>query len=148
MESLLQDLRFGVRILFKEPGFTFVAIATLALGIGANTAVFSLVNTLILRPLPFRQPDRLVWISSDRKPDPKSGGILTASEANLSGVTTQVGHFADWRRLNQSFEDLAAYFAFFDYGGNIMTGKGEPERLTGVGVTQNFLDLLGVSPEI
>ena len=148
MESLWQDLRFGVRMLLKEPGFTFIAVATLALGIGANTAVFSIVNVLILRQLSFRQPDRLVWISSDRVPDKKSGGILTAAEGNLSGVTTQVGHFSDWRRLNQSCEDLAAYFAFFDYGSDIMTGNGEPERLRGVGVSQNFLDLLGVSPQI
>jgi predicted permease len=148
MESLWQDLRFGVRMLLKEPGFTLIAVATLGLGIGANTAVFSIVNVLILRQLPFQQPDRLVWISSDRIPDKKSAGILTASEGNLSGVTTQVGHFSDWRRLNQSCEDLAAYFAFFDYGSDIMTGNGEPERLRGVGVSQNFLGLLGVSPEI
>src|SRR5215831_7107785 len=148
MESLWQDLRFGIRMLLKEPGFTFIAVATLALGIGANTAVFSIVNVLILRQLSFRQPDRLVWISSDRVPDKKSGGILTAAEGNLSGVTTQVGHFSDWRRLNQSCEDLAAYFAFFDYGSDIMTGNGEPERLRGVGVSQNFLDLLGVTPEL
>jgi predicted permease len=146
MESLWQDLRFGCRMLVKEPGFTLIAVATLGLGIGANTAVFSIVNSLLLRQLPFRQPDRLVWISSDRNPDKKSISVLTASEGDLSGVTTQVGHFSDWRSLNQSFEDLASYFAFFDYGSDIMTGKGEPERLRGVGVSQNFLDLLGVSP--
>jgi hypothetical protein len=69
-------------------------------------------------------------------------------EGDLSGVTTQVGNFSDWRSMNQSFEDLAAYFAFFDYGSYTLTGSGEPERLRGVGVSQNFLDLLGVSPEI
>jgi predicted permease len=148
MESLWQDLRFGSRMLIKEPGFTLIAVATLALGIGANTAVFSIVNALLIRQLPFRQPDRLVWISSDRNPDKKSSSVLTASEGDLSGVTTQVGHFSDWRKLNQSFEDLAAYFAFFDYGSDILTGNGEPERLRGVGVSQNFLDLLGVSPEL
>ncbi|MEN3333752.1 MAG: putative transport system permease protein [Blastocatellia bacterium] len=148
MESLWQDLRFGVRLLLKKPGFTLIAVITLALGIGATTAVFSVVNALLLRPLPFREPSRLVWISSNRNPTPGSGGSLTASEADLSGVTTQVGHFADWRRLNQSFDDLAAYFAFFDYGSYTLTGSGEPERLRGVGVSQNFLDLLGVSPEI
>jgi predicted permease len=148
MESLWQDVRFGVRILLKKPGFTLIAVITLALGIGATTAVFSVVNALLLRPLPFREPGRLVWISSNRNPDPGSNGSLTASEVDLSGVTTQVGHFADWRRLNQSFDDMAAYFAFFDYGSYTLTGSGEPERLRGVGVSQNFLDLLGVSPEI
>jgi predicted permease len=148
MESLWQDLRFGCRILIKEPGFTLIAVATLAIGIGANTAVFSIVNALIIRQLPFRQPNRLVWISSDRNPDKKSSSVLTASEGDLSGVTTQVGHFSDWRKMNQSFEDLAAYFAFFDYGSDILTGNGEPERLRGVGVSQNFLDLLGVNPEL
>ena len=146
METLWQDLRFGVRMLLKNPGFTTIALLTLALGIGANTAVFSAVNALLWRPLPFREPDRLVWISSNRNIN-AAAGSLTAAESNLSGVTTQVGHFDDWRRLNQSFEDLAAYFAFFDYGSYTLTG-GEPERLSGVGVTQNFLDLLGVSPQL
>ena len=148
MESLWQDLRFGARMLLKNPGFTLIAVLTLALGIGATTAVFTVVNALLLRPLPFREPGRLVWISSNRNPAPAAGGSLTAAEGDLSGVTTQVGHFEDWRKLNQSFDDLAAYFAFFDYGSYTLTGSGEPERLSGVGVTQNFLDLLGVSPEI
>src|SRR5215470_1736560 len=148
IESLWQDLRFGFRMLIKRPGFTSIAVVTLALGIGANTAVFSVVNALILRPLPFREPERLVWISSDRSPDTKSGGSLIASEGNLSAVTTQVGHFYDWSRLNQSCEDLAGYFAFFDYNSYILTGKGEPERLRGIGITQNFLHLLGVGIEL
>ena len=145
MESLWQDLRFGARMLLKKPGFTLIAVATLALGIGANTAVFSVVNALLFRPLPFREPDRLVWIARSAG---KPAGGLVAAEGNLSGVTTQVGNFSDWRSMNQSFEDLAAYFAFFDYGSYTLTGSGEPERLRGVGVSQNFLDLLGVPMEI
>src|SRR5262245_33962285 len=148
MESIWQDLKFGIRMLIKKPGFTLIAIITLALGIGANTAVFSVVNALLLRPLPFREPERLVWIASNRNVDPKSGGSLTSSEVNLSGVTTQVGHCSDWRTLNQSFEDIAAYFAFFDYGSYTLIGTGEPERLRGVGVSQNFLDVLGVTPQL
>lgn len=148
MDSLWQDLRFGVRMLLKKPSFTLIAVITLALGIGATTAIYSVVNALLLRPLPFREPGRLVWISSNQSKDTGSSGSLTAAEGDLSGVTTQVGHFADWRRLNQSFDDLAAYFAFFDYGSYTLTGSGEPERLSAVGVSQNFLDLLGVSPEI
>jgi putative ABC transport system permease protein len=145
MESIWQDLRYGARILMNKPGFTVIAVLTLALGIGANTAVFSVVNALLLRPLPFREPGRLVWIASGGS-KPASG--LVAAEANLSGVTTQVGNFSDWRSMNQSFEDLAGYFAFFDYDGYTLTGSGEPERLVGVGISQNFLDVLGVSPAI
>jgi len=147
MESLRQDLRFGARMLVKKPAFTLIAVLTLALGIGANTAVFSVVNALLLRPLPFRDPGRLVWISSNRNADKGSASNLAASEGSLSSVTTQVGHYSDWRTLNQSFEDMAAYFAFFDYDSYTLTGSGEPERLRGVGISQNFLDLLGVSPE-
>jgi putative ABC transport system permease protein len=145
MESLWQDLRYGARLLINKPGFTLIALLTLALGIGANTAVFSIVNALLLRPLPFREPDRLVWIASGAS---KSASGLVAAEADLSAVTTQVGNFSDWRQMNQSFEDLAAYFAFFDYGSYTLTGSGEPERLRGVDVSQNFLELLGVSPII
>lgn len=143
MESIWQDLRYGARMLMNKPAFSLIAIVTLALGIGANTAVFSVVNALLLRPLPFRDPGRLVWIASGGS-KPASG--LVAAEANLSGVTTQVGNFSDWRSINQSFEDLAGYFAFFDYDSYTLTGSGEPERLVGVGVSQNFLDVLGVSP--
>jgi predicted permease len=145
MESVWQDLRYGVRLLINKPGFTLIAVLTLALGIGANTAVFSIVNALLLRPLPFREPNRLVWIAGGAS-KPASG--LVAAEGALSAVTTQVGNFSDWRQMNHSFEDMAAYNAFFDYGGYILTGSGEPERLSGVGVSQNFLDVLGVSPAI
>jgi putative ABC transport system permease protein len=147
MDNLWQDLRYAVRMLRNKPGFTVIAVITLALGIGANTAIFSAVNALLFRPLPFREPDRLVWISSNRNVG-STAGSLTAAEGDLSGVTTQVGHFLNWRSMNQSFEDLAAYFAFFDYGSYTLTGKGEPERLRGVGVSQNFLDLLGVKPQL
>ena len=145
METLVQDLKFAARMLVKNPGFTLIAVITLALGIGANTAVFSVVNALLFRPLPFRQPDRLVWIASARG---KTASGLVAGEGDLSAVTTQVGNFAEWREVNQSFEDLAAYFAFSDYGSYTLTGTGEPERLRGFGISQNFLDLLGVSPTI
>src|SRR5262245_26927072 len=131
----MNDLKFAFRQLLKNPGFTAVAVLTLALGIGANTAVFSMINALLFRPLPFREPARLVWIAN-------TGG------GGLSGVTTRVINFQEWRKLNQSFEDLAAYFAFFDYGSYTLTGTGEPERLRGVGVSQNYPDVLGVRPQI
>lgn len=134
MNTLWQDLRFGARTLLKNPGFTIIALLTLALGIGANTAIFSVVNTLLFRPLPFREPERLVWIAN------------TGTTGGLSSLTTRVANFNDWRAQNKSFEDLAAYFAFFDYGSYNLIGVGEPERVIGVGVSQNFFALLGVAP--
>jgi hypothetical protein len=127
----MNDLRYALRSLAKSPGFTAVAVLTLALGIGACTAMFSLVNAVLLRPLPFREPDRLVWIEN------VFGG-------GLSGRTTRVDTFNGWRAQSQSFESLAAYFAFFDYGRQTMAGSGDPERLRSVGVSDNFLPTLGV----
>ena len=135
LEVLLQDLRYAVRTLRRDAGFFLAAVCIIGLGIGANTAIFSIVNALVLRPLPFRSPERLVWISNSA---PAGSG--------LSGTTTQVGTFLDWRRYNTSFEELASYFAFFDYGSYTLTGTGEPERLSGVGVSQNFLPFFGVAP--
>src|SRR5579872_6739272 len=129
----MNDLKFAFRQLLKSPGFTFVAILTLGLGIGSNVAIFSLVNALLLRPLPFHDPDRLVWIAN-------TGG------GGLSGATTRVGNFNQWRKLNQSFESLGAYFAFFDYGSYALTGDGDPVRLQGVGVSEGLLPTLGVQP--
>jgi len=129
----MNDLRFAFRQLLKNPGFTAVAVLTLALGIGACTAMFSLVHAVLLRPLPFRDADRLVWIENVG-----SGG--------LSARTTRVDSFLEWRAQNASFEELAAYFAFFDYSRYTLIGSGEPRRLRGVGISKNFLDVLGVRP--
>lgn len=125
------DLRFALRQLARSPGFAFVAIVTLALGIGACTAMFSIVNAVLLKPLPFRDPERLVWIENI------FGG-------GLSERTTRVDTFNGWREQNRSFEALAAYFAFFDYGRLTLSGAGEPERLRGVGVSDNFIPVLGI----
>src|SRR5579863_2164599 len=127
----MNDLKFALRQLAKNPGFTAVAVLTLALGIGANTAIFSVVNALLFRPLPFRDPGRLVWIAN-------------SNEGGLSGATTRVSNFADWRKRNQSFSDLGAYFAFFDYGSYTLMSDGESTRLQGVGVSQTFLNTLGI----
>ena len=127
----MHDLRFALRQLAKTPGFTAVAVLTLALGIGACTAMFSIINAVLLKPLPFREPERLVWIEN------VFGG-------GLSGRTTRVDVFNGWREQNRSFESLAAYFAFFDYGRQTMSGAGDPERLRSVGVSDNFLPTLGV----
>ena len=124
-------MKYAIRQLVKSPGFAFVAIATLALGIGACTAMFSIVNAVLLKPLPFREPERLVWIEN------VFGG-------GLSDRTTRVDVFNAWREHGKSFESLAAYFAFFDYGRLTLTGAGEPERLRGVGVSDDFLPSLGI----
>src|SRR5262245_66224892 len=98
---MFNDFRSAVRQLIKNPGFTAVAVLTLGLGIGACTAMFSLVHAVLLRPLPFRDVERLVWIENKG-----TGG--------MSARTTRVDNFNEWRAQNQSFEDLAAYFAFLD----------------------------------
>ncbi|MDB6052712.1 MAG: permease [Verrucomicrobiales bacterium] len=133
----MNNLRYAFRQLCKSPGFTAVALITLGLGIGANTAIFSLVNALLFRPLPFRDPQQLVWIVNSL---PGASG--------LSGSTTRVRNFVEWQKRNQSFEELAAYFAFFDYGSYTLTGDGEAVKLQGMGVTETFLKTMGVQPQL
>ena len=130
-----QDLRYTFRTLRKDAAFTMFAVLIVGLGIGASTTLFSVVNTLLLRPLPFRDPERLVWITNH-----DSGG--------LSGATTQVGALLDLRERNQSLSDLAGYFAFYGVGDSVLNGKGEPERLSGVPVSENFFPVLGIAPEV
>jgi predicted permease len=132
METLLQDLRYGARMLLKQPGFTLLAILTLALGIGANTAIFSVVNNVILRPLPYRDPANLltVWESYPAR----NRGQLMVSFPN----------FQDWQRENQVFVDLAA---FSDRDMNITLAEGAESIYTGE-ATANLLPLLGVKPAL
>jgi predicted permease len=131
-----QDLSFGLRILRRNPGFTAVAVITLALGIGANTAIFSVVNGLLIRSLPFPNTRQLVWITNSDG----SGGP--------SAVTSRAFTFRDLRLYNRSFSDLSGYNAFFQYNAYNLTGSGEPERLSGVDVTETFFSLLGVQPTL
>ena len=135
LDSILQDLRYTFRTLCRDPGFTTFAILIVGLGIGASATVFSVVDTLLLRPLPFREPERLVWIANH-------------DTSGLSGQTTQVGHLLDLRERNRSFTDLAAYFAFYGVGDNLLSGGGEPERLSGVPVSENFFQVLGIQPQL
>ena len=135
LDSFRQDLRYTLRTLTRDPAFTAFAILIVGLGIGASATVFSVVNTLLIRPLPFASPDRLVWITNH-------------DVSGLSGQTTQVNHFLNLREQNQSFAGLAAYMAFYGVGDNLLTGHGEPERLSGVEVSDNFFQLLGVQPRI
>jgi predicted permease len=126
-------MRFALRQLLKNPGFTTVAVLTLALGIGACTAMFGVVHAVLLRPLPFQNSERLVWIEN-------------VGTGGLSARTSRADNFLDWRERNQSFEKLGAYFAFFDYVRFTLIDHGEPQRLRGVGISQNLLDVLGVPP--
>jgi len=130
LSDLVQDLRYGLRMIAKNPAVSSIAIIALALGIGANTAIFSVVNTVLLRPLPFNQPDQLVmvWENATHLGFPKD----TPSPAN----------FLDWRRQNHVFSAMAA-LAPQSFN---LTGVGEPERLDGRRVSANLFDFLGVRP--
>jgi putative ABC transport system permease protein len=128
MKTLLQDVRYGLRVLRQKPGFTAVAVLTLALGIGANTAIFSLVSAVLVRPLKYREAERLVMVWED------------ATAAGFPQDGPSVGNFADWRAQNKVFEAMAASDQrTFDLTG----GGGEPEKILGLGVTANFFPVLG-----
>src|SRR5262249_50353601 len=128
-DEMFQDIRFGVRRLWKNPGFTLIAVVTLALGIGANAAIFSVVNAVLLRSLPFKEPERLLTVSERnlKKPD--------AEKSVVNGA-----NFNDWRQQSQSFASLAAYMNW-NYN---LTGNGEPQRLRAVLVSGEFFRTLGV----
>lgn len=127
METLFKDIRYGVRMLLKSPGFTIVAVLSLALGIGANTAVFSLVSTFLFAPLPVDEPSRLVTISTS---DAKNPGPLPTSHLN----------FLDYRDKNEAFSDILAYtFAPVSYSG----GSGEAKQLFALVTSGNYFDVLG-----
>ncbi len=130
METLLKDLRYGVRGLLKRPGFAIVAIITLALGIGANTAIFSVVNAVVLRPLPYAEPDRLMTLWE------------TMPGADQRAVAP--GNFDDWRAQNKTFQNMAAMF-YFNFN---LTGDGEPDRIDGATITSNLMTVLGANPQL
>jgi len=133
MDSIIKDIRYGVRGLLKRPGFTAIALVALALGIGANTAIFSLVNAVVIRPLPFPDPDRLVWVYGNIR----NGG----SRASVSPPD-----FLDYRSQNKTFEQFAAS-GTQPLAVNL-TGSGEPERLFASAVTGNYFDTFGITPAI
>src|SRR5499426_1608487 len=129
--NLWRDLRFGLRMLRKSPGFTAVAALTLALGIGANTAIFSVVNAVLLRPLPYKDEDRLVWLWETRLPE-------------VPGTNPSPANFLDWQKQNKVFEQLEA-MNVRDFN---LIGGANPERIRGMVITHGFLSLLGVRPQI
>lgn len=129
-DSLSKDLRFAARSFLKRPGFTLVAILALALGIGANSAMFSLIDAILLKPLPYAKPEQLVWLTQN----------IPIFHADIA---TNVDYW-DWRAQSQLFEDVAGYSSD-DF--NLVGGE-EPERVVGVGVTASFFHTLGVSPSL
>jgi putative ABC transport system permease protein len=130
--SLLTNLRYTLRQIMKNPGFFIVAVAALALGIGANTAIFSAVEAVLLKPLPYAQPDRLVMVWED------------SSFIGFPDNTPAPANYMDWKAQNTVFTDLAAR-----QGSSMsLTGDGAPEQLHGQRVTPNFFDVLGVQPAI
>jgi predicted permease len=136
LEDTWQDVRYGLRMLAKNPGFTTVAVLTLALGIGANIAVFSVVNTILLRPLPFRDPQQLVRILSK---DTASGE---------SGMTYSSDATEEFQQRNRSFQEVSGYFAFTGPDNLRLIGKGQPRPVTGLMVGKNFFHTLGVEPSL
>ena len=128
MRTLLQDLQYAGRQMMKSPGFAIIAILTLALGIGANTTIFSVVNGVLLNPLPYPQSDRLV--------------VLFHNKPHFTRGSISYPNFLDWQRDNRSFDAMAAY----RNGNAKLTGSGEPENLSGRMVSAGFFELLGVKP--
>jgi putative ABC transport system permease protein len=133
MNRLWQNLQYGLRLLAKSPGFTLVTVLTLALGIGANTAIFSVVYSVLLRPLPYYQPDRLVVMGEGRLE--KRDGF--AQDSNSSNPD-----FLDWQKRAKSFQSLTAY----SFDAFTITGNGEPKNVFGTQVKANFFSTLGVKP--
>jgi putative ABC transport system permease protein len=130
METLLQDLRYGMRMLIKNPGFTIVAVITMALGIGANTALFSVVNGVLLKSLPFKDPDRLVF------------AMETNAKFPPPGIGSSTLNYRDWKEQNHSFETLSARAGFIAN----LTSSDQPERIQGEKVTWDYFTTLGVAP--
>jgi predicted permease len=133
--TLLHDVRYTFRTLRADARFAIFAILISGLGIGASSTVFSVVNALILRPLPFAEPERLVWIANH-------------DTSGLSGQTTQVGYMLDLRERSRALSAIAGYFAFYGVGDNVLSGRGGSERLSGVPVSDNFFQVLGVQPQL
>src|SRR5690348_13384743 len=130
VESLMQDLRFATRMLRKSPGFTAVAVLTLALGIGANTAVFSAVYGVLLQPLPYKNPSQLI--------------VLNETTPRVGMVSVSYPNFLDWRNQSRTFSQFAAVYSVgFNIAG---AGVSQPENISGEAVSANFLSMLGVHP--
>ena len=137
LENVWRDVGYAFRTMRRDYGFAVFAILIVGLGVGASCTIFSVVNTILIRPLAFRDPGHLVWMANH-----------TDDTNDMSGKTVQVDYLLEYRRKNRSFEDLAAYFAFYGVGDAKLISDGRSERLTSIPVTQNFFPLLGVTPQI
>lgn len=133
--AVFQDGAFALRVLRRSPGFVLFTAAVIGIGVGAATAVFSVLKPLVLAPLPFDDAERLVWIANG-----------DGSDNSLSAVTSRSGNLRDFRERSRTLEAIAGYNAFFEQSAYTLTGSGEPARLVGVAVTHDFLDVLGVRP--
>lgn len=136
LDSILQDLRYTLRTLKRDRGFTIIAILILGLGIGANVAVFSVVNTILLRPLPFPKAQQLVWIAPP------------AAKCGFSCETYSADAYQEFRSWNHSFDDVGGYFAFSTEDNYRLMGRGVPVPATAIYVTRSFFQVLGVRPSL
>jgi predicted permease len=136
MDVLGQDLRFTFRTLSKDRGFTLIAILILGLGIGANVAVFSVVNTILLRPLPFPNAQQLIWIAGNH-------GV-----GGASSMTYSADAYEDYKASNQTLRDVTAYFPFYGQGDYKLTEHGDPRPVNGVPIAGNFFQVLGIQPKL
>src|ERR1700724_1842799 len=134
LDIFLQDLKYTLRTLSRDRGFTLVAVSILALAIGANIGVFSVVNTLLLRPLPFPDSHELVWIA----PPP--------TDCGLSCATYSADAYEEFREQSRAYQDVTGYFAFTTPNNLRLTGRGEPQSATGIEVIGNFFQVLDVQP--
>ena len=132
MQTLRQDVRYGLRLLAKNPGFSSIAIITLALGIGANTAIFSVVNAALLRPLPYQDPDRLVYVWSAEK------------ARGINQSTVSIPDLRDWRQQNRVFDGMAGWWSE-SYN---LSGGDEPQQVSGWTVSPNFFEVFGAQPQL
>src|ERR1044072_9045335 len=130
MGRIFQDLRFAIRTLLKRPGFCAIAVLTLALGIGANTAIFSVINAVVLKPLPYSHSERIAQLWEDDKRQAPTPGTISPH------------NFNDWRNQSKMFEHLAAY----RFVSLTLTGGNQPESLHGSAASSSFLSVLGVKP--
>ncbi len=130
IEILFQDIRFAIRMLRRNPGFAIASVMTLALGIGANTAIFLVIHAVLLSPLPYQHPERLVtlWESNPQQ--------------EIERAAVSPPNFVDWNTQSRTLENVSAY----RYWGFVLTGSGEPERVAGARVSASLFPLLGVKP--
>src|SRR5262249_43624093 len=132
-DEMFQDMRFGMRMFWKNPGVTLIVVITLSLGIGANTAIFGVVNAVLLRPLPYESPERLVIISE------------SDAQRKVQSMAVSGPNFLDWRGQAQSFERMAAFDGEENFN---LTGGEFPERVRGATVSEDFFLTLGAAPAV